>query len=115
MHDEWSQAVDGRSHAADRLAEAARSGKSCEPVRDLVGTAQEAYAVQEINTRRALDEGRRLVGRKIGMTNVPLREKLGIDQPDYGMLFLRICRIPMGCLSPSRASCSPRSRRRSPS
>ncbi|MFI6705251.1 2-keto-4-pentenoate hydratase [Nonomuraea sp. NPDC050478] len=87
MHDEWSQAVDGRSHAADRLAEAARSGKSCEPVRDLVGTAQEAYAVQEINTRRALDEGRRLVGRKIGMTNVPLREKLGIDQPDYGMLF----------------------------
>src|SRR5690606_29363574 len=87
MQDEWSQAVDTRSHAADRLAEAARSGKPCEPVRDLIGTAGEAYAVQEIGTRRALSEGRRLVGRKVGMTNPAAREKFGIDQPDYGMLF----------------------------
>ncbi|MEK5794924.1 hypothetical protein VXE63_23010, partial [Acinetobacter nosocomialis] len=28
-----------------------------------------AYAVQEVNTERALAEGRRLVGRKIGLTS----------------------------------------------
>src|SRR5690606_27474004 len=69
------------------LAEAARSGKPCEPVRDLIGTAQEAYAVQEIGTRRALESGRRLVGRKIGLTNPAAQQQIGVDHPDYGMLF----------------------------
>ncbi|GAA3544194.1 2-keto-4-pentenoate hydratase [Nonomuraea rosea] len=87
MHDEWSQAVDARGHAADRLVEAARTGKPCAPIRDLVATAADGYTVQEINTRRALDEGRRLVGKKIGMTNAQVRQHFGIDQPDYGMLF----------------------------
>ncbi|MFC4011886.1 2-keto-4-pentenoate hydratase [Nonomuraea purpurea] len=87
MHDEWSQAVDARTQAADRLAEAARSGKPCAPIRDLVSTAADGYAVQEINTRRALGEGRRLVGRKVGVTNALLQRQFGIDQPDYGMLF----------------------------
>ncbi|MGN9843034.1 2-keto-4-pentenoate hydratase [Nonomuraea sp. H19] len=87
MHDEWSQAVDARSQAADRLVEAARTGKPCAPIRDLIATAADAYAVQEINTRRALDEGRRLVGRKIGITNPRLQRQFGIDRPDFGMLF----------------------------
>jgi 2-keto-4-pentenoate hydratase len=87
MHDEWSLAVDTRGQAADRLIEAARSGKPCPPVRDLITTAADGYVVQEINTRRALGEGRRLIGRKIGMTNPLVQQKFGIDQPDYGMLF----------------------------
>lgn len=87
MHDEWSQAVDGRAQAADRLAEAVRSGKPCAPIRDLVSTAADGYAVQEINTRRALGEGRRLIGRKVGVTNPVLQARFGIDQPDFGMLF----------------------------
>lgn len=87
MHDEWSHAVDSRTHAADRLAEAARTGKPCAPIRDLVSTAADAYAVQEIGTRRALEAGRRLVGRKIGVTNRLLQKQFGIDQPDFGMLF----------------------------
>ncbi|WP_431894424.1 2-keto-4-pentenoate hydratase [Nonomuraea sp. bgisy101] len=87
MNDEWSGAVDARTQAADRLLEAQRSGKPCAPVRDLVSTAGEGYAVQEINTRRALDEGRRLVGRKIGLTNFAVQKQLGVDRPDFGMLF----------------------------
>ncbi|MGW0483257.1 2-keto-4-pentenoate hydratase [Nonomuraea sp. NPDC003214] len=87
MHDEWSQAVDARGQAADRLLEAARSGKPCAPIRDLVSTLAEGYAVQEINTTRALDEGRRLVGRKIGVTNPLMQKQFGIDTPTYGMLF----------------------------
>ncbi|MEU6999684.1 fumarylacetoacetate hydrolase family protein [Nonomuraea sp. NPDC046570] len=87
MNDEWSEAVDVRTQAADRLLEAERSGKPCAPVRDLIATAGEGYAVQEVNTRRALDEGRRLVGRKIGLTNEAVRRQLGVDSPDFGMLF----------------------------
>ncbi|MFG1960157.1 2-keto-4-pentenoate hydratase [Nonomuraea sp. NPDC049028] len=87
MQDEWSAAVDARAHAADRLAEAARSGKPCAPVRDMVSTAAEGYAVQEINTRRALEAGRRVVGRKVGVTNPLMQKQFGIDEPDFGMLF----------------------------
>ncbi|TDD04545.1 2-keto-4-pentenoate hydratase [Nonomuraea deserti] len=87
MHDEWSQAVDARTQAADRLLEAARTGKPCPPIRDLVSTAADGYAVQEINTRRAIGEGRRPAGRKVGVTNKALQQRFGIDQPDFGMLF----------------------------
>lgn len=75
--------------AARRLWEAAQSGTPCAPIRDLLtdGDVDAAYAVQEINTRRGLEAGRRLVGRKIGLTSRAVQTQLGVDQPDYGMLF----------------------------
>ena len=59
------------------------------PVRDLMppGAIDDAYAAQEINTRRWLSAGRRLVGRKIGLTSLAVQRQLGVSQPDYGMLF----------------------------
>lgn len=47
----------------------------------------QAYAVQEVNTKRWISSGRRLVGRKIGFTNLVVQKQLGVDEPDYGMLF----------------------------
>ena len=75
--------------AADRLFQAWETGQPCDPVRDLLdaGGLDAAYAVQEANTKRWLEGGRRLVGRKIGLTSKVVQAQLGVDQPDYGMLF----------------------------
>lgn len=74
---------------ADRLWQARQTGQPVAPVRDLLeaGGIADAYAAQEINTQRGLQQGRRLVGRKIGLTSVAVQKQLGVDQPDYGMLF----------------------------
>nr|ART36087.1 B371 [uncultured bacterium] len=75
--------------AAELLRGAAISGTPVTPIRDLIsgGGVDAAYAVQEVNTRHYLDSGRRLVGRKIGLTSLAVQRQLGVDQPDYGMLF----------------------------
>ena len=75
--------------AALRLREAGETRKPCAPIRDLIAPTDvaSAYAVQEINTKYRLARGRRLVGRKIGLTAVAVQKQLGVDQPDFGLLF----------------------------
>lgn len=47
-----------------------------------------AYRIQNRNTEHALKvDGRRITGRKIGLTSVVVQKQLGVDQPDYGVLF----------------------------
>lgn len=74
--------------ADERLRAAAASGRPCAPVRDLIGDSDQdaAYAVQSLGIRRRLDEGRRVVGRKIGLTSPVVQAQLGVDTPDYGVL-----------------------------
>ncbi|MCP3728097.1 fumarylacetoacetate hydrolase family protein [Paraburkholderia sp. CNPSo 3272] len=62
------------------------------PVRDAIaaidGNALEnAYRVQSLNMKRQIASGARLVGRKIGLTSKAVQAQLGVDQPDFGMLF----------------------------
>lgn len=80
---------DAVAQVADRIFEAHATGKPIAPIRDSLtaGAIAEAYAAQEINTKRWLAAGRRLVGRKIGLTSLAVQKQLGVDQPDYGMLF----------------------------
>lgn len=96
--------------AASRLRGAYASRSPCEPVRDLLapGDVEAAYAVQEINTRLWLNQGRRLVGRKIGLTSVAVQKQLGVDSPDSGMLFadMAVCDgepVAPGCVLQPKA------------
>ncbi|KZM74762.1 2-keto-4-pentenoate hydratase [Nocardia terpenica] len=75
--------------AAERLATAAASGVPAAPVRDLIGPddVEPAYAVQRIGILSRLESGARIVGRKIGLTSPAVQRQLGVDQPDFGVLF----------------------------
>ena len=47
----------------------------------------DAYAVQNAIYRAKLDEGRRVIGWKIGLTSKAMQYALNIDIPDSGILF----------------------------
>lgn len=74
--------------AADRLHDAAVGRTPCEPIRDLLpdGTIDDAYLVQQQVIERSR-RGVRRVGRKIGLTSPAVQSQMGVDQPDFGVLF----------------------------
>lgn len=75
--------------AARSLREAAETHTYIEPLRERHPQmdARDAYAIQRINTDYRLQQGRRLVGCKIGLTARAVQAQLGVDQPDFGVLF----------------------------
>ncbi|MFI1112702.1 2-keto-4-pentenoate hydratase [Streptomyces physcomitrii] len=83
------QPPDGVVKAAEQLSCAAREMMPCAPVRTLLpdGSAETAYAVQSLLTQQRLRAGRRIRGRKIGLTSPAVQAQLGVDQPDFGVLF----------------------------
>jgi 2-keto-4-pentenoate hydratase len=77
------------AEAAQRLAVAAAHAQPCPPVRDLIGSddLHAAYAVQRHNAGVRISAGAEVVGRKIGLTSPAVQAQLGVDQPDFGILF----------------------------
>lgn len=75
--------------AALLLRTAYDTGQPIKPIRELIAIddVKGAYQIQEINVRHELGKGRRLSGRKIGLTSVAVRKQFGVYEPDYGVLF----------------------------
>jgi 2-keto-4-pentenoate hydratase len=75
--------------AATALRDAAKTRKYIAPLRETYEelSIEDAYAIQRINTEQQLAEGRRLVGCKVGLTSRAVQKQLGVEQPDFGMLF----------------------------
>jgi 2-keto-4-pentenoate hydratase len=88
---------------AARLRAAHGARRPVAPLRDgLAPTdADGAYAVQAINTAHWLADGRRIVGRKIGLTAPAVQRQLGVDQPDFGVLFEDMAIGDAGFLDPA--------------
>ena len=74
---------------ADELAEADRTHGVIPRItaRYPEATVEDSYAIQGVWRARLGASGRRLVGRKIGLTSKAMQQATGITEPDYGVMF----------------------------
>lgn len=74
---------------AAQLIRNAYKGVPISPLREYLEPtdAAGAYAVQHLNTDFWKSQGRKIVGRKAGLTAKAVQSQLGVSQPDFGVLF----------------------------
>ena len=74
---------------AESLRQAESSRIPIMPLSNEIGptNTELAYDIQNINTQIRINNGARVVGKKIGLTSFEVQKQLGVDQPDYGVLF----------------------------
>jgi 2-keto-4-pentenoate hydratase len=75
-------------HLYELLQQAEATKKSISPLTDVYPdlSVEDAYQVQLRAIKQKVQEGERIVGKKIGLTSVAMQNLLGVDQPDYGHL-----------------------------
>lgn len=81
--------ADAIAAIAEELAEAGRT-KGVIPritARYPDATIEDSYAIQGVWRDSQIAAGRRLVGRKIGLTSKAMQQATGITEPDYGVMF----------------------------
>ncbi len=82
-----------KAQSAEAVAQILRESNeqkiTCDPIRNIIGITDlaKAYEIQAINSKHRIAKGARVVGKKIGLTSTAVQKQLGVDQPDYGLLF----------------------------
>jgi 2-keto-4-pentenoate hydratase len=73
---------------AHELLDAEANHAPIPPITDAVPgfSVEDAYAVQKIVIDHRLGEGRKIIGKKVGLTSKAMQQALGVSEPDYGML-----------------------------
>lgn len=81
--------VESQTAAAHALRQARRTRTPIARISETHGIVglDDAYAVAAINTVSRLESGARVVGKKVGLTSRAVQQQLGVDQPDFGVLF----------------------------
>lgn len=86
--------------------------QKCEPIKQLSSTwpditIEDAYAIQNLVQNQKMQEGRRLIGHKVGLTSKAMQRSSAIEEPDYGHL-LNDMIIEDGAKVPHARFCVPR-------
>ena len=73
-------------------AELAQADKTRQPITRITSrypdaTVEDAYEIQGVWRDQQIATGRRIVGRKIGLTSKAMQAATGITEPDYGVMF----------------------------
>lgn len=79
---------DALQRAAATLIDAAARSVPCPPIRGIVpdGGLEDGYVVQQL-VHAQTAAGRERVGRKVGLTSAVVQRQMGVDTPDFGVLF----------------------------
>jgi 2-keto-4-pentenoate hydratase len=85
----FEPAMDKAQEAANLIWHAMQSRHTTDPVRSLIGDSdiELAYEVQRLVHANRYALGHKKIGCKIGLTSFAVQKQLGVDQPDYGILF----------------------------
>ncbi len=77
------------SEAADLLLGSLREVRPIKPLTEIYPkiSVKDAYRIQLLNVERRLADGRKVVGKKIGLTSPAMQGMFGVSEPDYGHLF----------------------------
>jgi 2-oxopent-4-enoate/cis-2-oxohex-4-enoate hydratase len=94
----------------DELFNALRSGEAVAPLTERFPQLDidDAYAIQQCLIARRLEQGERIVGKKIGVTSQAVMDMLKVDQPAFGQLTDRMivdqgASVPMASLIQPKA------------
>ena len=76
------------SEVAQGLMVAARDRTAIDPLTETYPeiTVEEAYRIQLITVEACLAEGRKVIGKKIGITSPAIMQMFNVGEPDYGHL-----------------------------
>lgn len=77
------------NQAAEQLWNAEQQKIVCNPIRELIEASdiKSAYEIQKIITQKKITQGEKIVGFKVGLTSLAVQKQLGVDQPDFGVLW----------------------------